>query len=365
MSDFDIAGRRLRNQLLVGPPAAGPEAVIRHFVAVQAQEYPHAKWGVAQRTQSATNADLDAMLASGALIRTHPMRPTWHVVLPEDIRWLLAITGPRVHVASGSIYRKEGLDEATLRRGDEVMARALEGGRFLTRAELKVALEAAGISASGLRLGYLVMHAELEAVICSGPMRGKQFTYALFDERVPPQPAKDRDEAVAELALRYFRAHGPATVHDFSWWSGLTMGDCRAGAAAAGDALVSVEHNGKTYWMAPEEVLPPAPSGVVHLLPVYDEHVVAYRDHGPTLHPEIVDYAKSNEGLLYANVISRDGLLIGGWRRTVKADEVIIETTIPIPLGADEQASLEAAAERYGRFLGLPVSIVERKVDGS
>jgi hypothetical protein len=293
------------------------------------------------------------------------MRPTWHFVLPEDIRWLLALTGPRVHVASGSIYRKEGLDDATLRRGDKVVARALEGGKCLTRAELKDALETAGINASGLRLGYLVMHAELEAVICSGPLRGKQFTYGLFDERVPAQPPKDRDEAVAELALRYFRAHGPATVHDFSWWSGLTMGDCRAGVAATGDELVSVEHNDKTYWMAPEDSPPPAPSGVVHLLPAYDEHTVAYRDHGPSMHPALVDAVKPGDDLLYFNIVTLDGLVIGGWRRTIKAREVVIETDILVPLRPAERASLEAAADRYGQFHGLPVSIVERKVDRS
>jgi hypothetical protein len=209
------------------------------------------------------------------------------------------------------------------------------------------------------------MHAELEAVICSGPLQGKQFTYALFDERVPPRPAKDRDEAVAELALRYFRAHGPATVHDFSWWSGLTMGDCRAGVALAGDGLVSVEHNGKSYRMAPEDSPPPAPSGVVHLLPAYDEHIVAYRDHGPSMHPALISAVTPGDDLLNANIVTLDGLVIGGWRRTVEAREVVIETDLLVQFDPAERKSLEAAADRYGQFLGLPVSIVERMIDRS
>lgn len=217
----------------------------------------------------------------------------------------------------------------------------------------------------GLRLGCLVMHAELEAVICSGPLRGKQFTYALFEERVPPAPPKVRGEALAELAVRYFRAHGPATVHDYSWWSGLTMGDCRAGVAASGDAVFSVEHDGKRYWMASEIADLPESCGVVHVLPVYDEHIVAYRDHGPSIHPALIGAVKPEDDVLNFNIVALGGLVIGGWRRTIKAREIVIETDLLLSLNTAVRESLEAAAGQYGQFHGLPVSIVERTVDRS
>src|SRR5436190_10253869 len=229
----DIAHRRMRNQRLVGAPFATPDEAVGLLVAVQSQDYAGAKWAVGQRVRGATDAALERAFDSGAILRTHVLRPTWHFVTPADIRWLLKLTAPRVSAAMAYYNRKFELDARTFRRSQSLLAKALEGGRHLTREELTQVLERAGIGCKELRPTLLMMQAELDAVITSGPRRGKQFTYALLDERAPPEKTLARDEGLAVLALRYFASHGPAQIRDFAWWSGLTIADAKAGVAMA------------------------------------------------------------------------------------------------------------------------------------
>ena len=232
-----IATRRLDASGLLRPRFTTPEDVVRRFGAVQSQDYPGASWGIGQRLGSAARqADIDAALDEGRIVRTHALRPTWHFLHPADIGWILRLTSPRVEKLNAQYYRRTELDEATLGRSVEVMAQALEGGQHLTRSELSAAMVAAGIDTRGQRLSLLVMHAELEGVICSGPRRGRQFTYARLDSWVPPAPdaPADRAAALAELTRRYFTSHGPAEPRDFAWWSGLAIADAKAGLANAG-----------------------------------------------------------------------------------------------------------------------------------
>ena len=217
MSGVAIALRRHYHQRLTQNPLPGPAEVVAWLGAVQAQDYPGAKWALGLRMQDAADDIVERAFSDGAILRTHVMRPTWHFVTPADIRWMLNLTASRVNAASAYMYRQLELDDALFLRGNAVIARALQGGRQLTRVELRGALAEAGIVAEGARLSYIVMRAELDAVVCSGPWRGKQFTYALLDERAPRSRALERDQALAELTLRYFRGHGPATARDFAW----------------------------------------------------------------------------------------------------------------------------------------------------
>ena len=355
----NIAAHRLRNQRLVGARFDAPADAVRWLGAVQAQDHQGAKWALALRTRDVDSAALDRAFDAGAFVRTHVMRPTWHFVAPVDIRWLLALTGPRVHAVNAHMYRKLELDAAVLRRAHARFTRALKGGRRLTRQELATVLESGGIEARGQRLAYVVMHAELSGLLCSGPMRGKQHTYMLLEERVPPAPVLDHDEALARLAQRYFTSHGPATVHDFAWWSGLTVAEAREGVALVDSAaLERIALDGKTYWtaapMAPVESVEPT----VHLLPNYDEHVVAYRDHGPTLDPATRGALSSRtDGPLDAHLVSRDGLVVGGWRRTLEKASVAVNVDLLLPLRRPERAALRRTAADYGRFLGMPVML--------
>ena len=187
-----------------------------------------------------------------AILRTHLLRPTWHFITPADIRWVWSLTAPRVQAANTYMYRKLGLDNAAFRRSNDTLLRALQGGQHLTREELRDVLHATGVPAAGeFRMGYLMMRAELDGILCSRPRRGNQFTYALLDERVPPNAALNREEALASLAHRFFSSRGPASVQDFAKWSGVTATDAKKSLEAVKERLDSETADGKTYWFAP------------------------------------------------------------------------------------------------------------------
>jgi Winged helix DNA-binding domain len=357
-----IALARLRNSRLVGAPLDRPEDVAAWFGAVQSQDVPGALWGLAQRLPSDAGTTIDSVGAAmdeGRIVRTHAMRPTWHFLAPDDLRWIQALTAPRVLAQNRGIERRVGLDGATFARAEDAMRNALAGGRAMTREELGRAVGDAGVDGgSGVRLAYLAMHAELGSVICNGPRRGKQATYQLVDERVPPTPARDRDAALAELALRYFRSHGPALAHDMAWWSGLTVGDVRRGAELAGPSLEKRSIEGRDYWAAaggfePAEIHAP----VVLLLPNYDEYLGSYVDYDPVFDPALPK-ARNVADVLGAHIVVRDGFVVGGWRRAIGPRTATVTVTLLIDVTAPERTALEGAAEAFGRFLGLPVELV-------
>ena len=342
----DLLAQRLRNQHLASPQLTDPAAVVRRLAAVQAQDYPAATWGVGQRL---TNGGVDAVeraFADGRIVRTHILRPTWHFVTPEDIKWMLALTAPRVLLAIGYNCRRLGLDDALLKRTNRMIARALGNGRFLTREEIGAALRQRTIAAEGLRLIHILARAELDGVICSGPRRGRQFTYALLDARAPRALTLARDEALAELTRRYFTSRGPATLRDFTWWSGLTMSDARRGVEIVGRELVESEWRGVRCWSAggPARLRPSA-----YLLPIYDEYLIAYADRSDALGR--LRQASRTNPIFYWPVIV-DGRVAGGWRRKLSSERVVVSITPSRRLSAAERRRIEAAAGRYASFVG-------------
>ncbi|MBC8066098.1 MAG: AlkZ family DNA glycosylase [Chlorobia bacterium] len=351
---MDIALQRLRNQRLLGEAFASPVDVVKWLGAVQSQDYHGAKWGVAQRTKGALDSDLDRLYNEGAILRTHVLRPTWHFVTPEDIVWMLELTAPRVHAASAYYYRKTELDPPLLSRCGDLIGKALAGDQYLTRNELAARLRQEGIEAEGLRMGYIVGYLELEALICSGPMRGKQFTYALLEERAPHARRLDRDEALAELTRRYFTSHGPAMVQDFGNWSGLTIADGKAGIDANREHLTEANLDGKSYWMTEMKSVQEPAKPVVHLLPNYDEHVIAYKDYTPAFDPEVYARLEPNDYRMLAHLIARNGKIVGGWRRTIARKQVRIEASLLEDVG---EVDISEATKAYSRFLGLPVEV--------
>lgn len=362
MTNRAIAHARLRNSRLVGPPLPAAADAVAWFGAVQSQDLPGALWAVAQRLPPGATLDsLCAELDDARFIRTHGPRPTWHFLAPADCRWILALVGPRVERQSATINRREGLDPETLDRGLEILRAALAGATPMTRPELGAALAAGGIDAeAGLPLGQVVMHAELRAVICSGPRRGKQITYQLVDDRVPPAPPCPRDEALRELAVRYCQSHGPALAHDMAWWSGLTVGDVRRGIELAGDALEGRRVDGKDYWAAAGAFEPPpgdVSQPVVRLLSNYDEYLGSYVDYSPVFDPALPK-ARNVADVLGAHIVIRDGLVVGGWRRALDRDRATLTVTLLVPLTTAEMAAVEAEAEAYGWFVELPVDLV-------
>ena len=361
-ADFSMAATpaellttRLRNQLLVESPRRKAEQVVSWLCAMQAQDYPAAKWAIGSRAPGLQDGDVEQAFNDGLILRTHVLRPTWHFVAPADIRWLLKLSAPRIHAANAYYYRQSDLDAKTFAKSCAMIHRTLEGGTSLTRAELAVYLKRARIPADGLKLAYVMMHAELEGVICSGPRRGKQFTYALLDERVPKGKELARDEALAELAKRYFTSHGPATVRDFAWWSGLTITDAQKAAASAGSLEFS-SIGGTVHWSAKGGNATPFKSAGALLLPNYDEYLIAYKDRAPFIDAARAANIVARSNGAFANHLVLDGRLAGSWSRTCKANTVLVEIAPYKKLTPLQSRAVANAVECYGEFLGLSAS---------
>jgi hypothetical protein len=353
-----IAQARLRAQHLVGSPFDSAVELVRHFGAVQSQDYAGAKWALGQRLRGVTEAALDRVFDSGAIVRTHVLRPTWHFVLPEDIGWMLELTGPRVSAGLASRRRELAIDADSIKVAKRALHRALEGGKSLTRTELADVAAGARQSPEGQRGMHLALAAELDGFIISGPRRGKQMTWALMEERVSGARRLSRDEALRELAVRYFTSHGPAQLQDYVWWSGLTQAMARRGVELAGKALTMRPVGGTEYWFDPQLDWRPAGARSVHLLPNFDEYSVAYRDRSALLHadhpfrPELFAFSS-----ILSNIVTVGGELRAAWRKTTTSRGLRIEIRPLRPPAAGERAGVARAVARYSRFVGRPVEI--------
>jgi hypothetical protein len=358
-----IAGQRLAAQQIARRAFSRPAELVAWMGAVQAQEPLAARWAVGLRlggggAAAGANA-IESALADGSLLRTHVMRWTWQLVTPADLHWMLPLVAPRLMTRAGRRHRELALDAKTFQRAEAAFTRALADGAHRTRAELGAALRAAGVAPDGQRLAHLLGHAELQGLICSGAPRAKQATWALLARRAPRAGAAlTRDEALAELARRYFRSRGPATAADFAWWSGLAPVDARAGLAAVASELTSLTLAGVTYWRARRAPrVSAAALADAYLLPAFDEYLVAYRDRSALLSPRDTRRINAGGGLLAPTVVV-GGRVVGTWRRTLGRGVVTIALSLfgkPTPR---ERAQIVAAAERYGAFLGLGTKIV-------
>jgi winged helix DNA-binding protein len=354
MTSWDITQERLRNQRLSASKFKRPAEVVQWLGAVQAQDYHGAKWALGQRMRKASEDAIEDAFARGEILRTHVMRPTWHFVAPADIRWLLKLTAPRVNAASAYYYRKFELDETVFKLSNKALTRALRGGKQLTRDELRTAVQRAGVAADDLlRFAHILLHAELDGVICSGARKGNQFTYALLDERAPQTKALIRDEALAKLALRYFTSHGPATFQDFAWWSGLTTADAKTGLAMVERQLVKEDIDRKLYWFPSSTPSLKQRARTVCLLPAFDEYLVAYKDRSAVL---------ARERQLSGNVVFKpsivvDGQIVGSWKPSFKKSSVIIALKPSATLSTVERLAVTDAAQRYSAFLGMTMEM--------
>jgi hypothetical protein len=345
-----ILRARLHNQLLAGAQPRRAADVVGRLCAMQAQDFIGAKWAIGLRAPRLDAAAVEEAFNAGAIVRTHVLRPTWHFVTPADIRWMLTLTAPRVHQVSAFYCRKHGLDARTLSRAHRVLASELAGGRFRTRTELAAALATRGVDARGPRLGLLTIHAELEQVMCSGPARGRQLTYALFDERAPSSAARTPRDPGAELASRYFASHGPATLRDFVWWSGLTVAQARRALESTSPSLVPRTIDGFEFfastWNAPAR-MPPA----TFLLPNYDEYLIAYKDRHlvrPAAGADADGIMKGADAFAHPLVV--DGVLAGLWRRRVSGARTNVEIVVKVPLTARQRRALDDTTARLVTF---------------
>jgi hypothetical protein len=349
-----IAAARLVSQRLTKAAPRDPASLVAWFGAVQAQDFGAAKWALGLRLAGrSTDASVARAVDEGRILRTHVMRPTWHFVTAADIRWLLALTAPRVHRALQWGHGQLGTDADLRSRAMKVIERVLTKEPALTRPELGDHLERARIPVRHTALALVVIHAELEALVCSGPRRGTQSTYMLLDRRVPRAASLDRDEAIAELTTRYLRSHAPATVRDFCWWSGLTAADARRGLDIVRARAHAIE--GLTYWTL-RSTWDAKPSDAVHLLPVYDEYLVAYRDLAA------VPRGATRWGILPQAIVSR-GEVVGEWKPVRERERVVVDVKARRKLTRRERDALERSVARYGRFYGCPAAFKRTRTD--
>ena len=363
MKVSEIPARRLRNLRLTGPSFTSPVDAIRWHGAMQAQDYGPAKWSVGQRSTGVGDKDLDRALAEGSIVRTHVLRPTWHFVARDDLRWLLALSGPRVHQHMRARLRQLGLDDQVLVRCRAIIVSALKGGMTLTRNEIGSILEHAGIDRSGQRLAHILGHCELEVLICSGGLKGKHHSYALADERVPNEDRFDRDEALVELTRRYLRSHGPAAVEDFRWWASLTVADIRKALDMLGAQVQSEIIDDVVLWSMASDSEPPPRAHGVHLLQAYDELVVGYTRSRFLGDPQARRAQTAwRDRTLPNGFVLWDGRLAGHWRRTNHKDSTRLEVfTYEQPKAI--VPALQAAGDNFGAFTGREVTLTVRGID--
>ncbi len=357
MNKSDIARTRLFNQQITATKFTRPEEIVAWFGAMQAQDYPMAKWAVGLRLPGSIEAEIEQAIAEGRILRTHVMRPTWHFVAAEDIRWMLALSARPLRSTLASAFRQFGFDIETCKRSNDLIPRMLEGGRHLTRAEIMAELRTAGIEPDNNLAGFLMFSAEIESIVCSGIARGKQQTYALLDERVPEARELSREEAIGELTLRYFTSHAPATLKDFVWWSGLTVGDARNGLEMNKSKLVNEEIDGQTYWIPNSLSVPAAGADSLYLLPAFDEYMVSYKDRSAALDPDRTKEAITGNGI-FKPIIVVNGKIAGIWKRAFKKDSVLIEKSLFGKLSDSENELFQSKAREYGDFEGKPLQIV-------
>jgi hypothetical protein len=349
MTSKEIVLRRLAGQGLSVPVPrfSSAEEVVRWMGCVQAQDFSMGKWGVGLRLLGAKDAAVEADFDAGRILRTHVLRPTWHFVLPEDIGWMVRLTGPRVRAGALPMQRRMGIDKSMLLRSKKIMAKAL--GAPMTRAELAVLFSRAKINTDDIRMGILMMDAELDGLICSGPRRGKQFTYRLLTS-----PGLDLfgDAALGELARRYFLSRGPATAADLAWWGGLSLGQAKRGLEVVRGSLGCEVVKGQEYWFDAGGSL--GVGGAVLLLPAWDEFTVAYKDRSDFLHADHL--SRSSYGLKPVVVVN--GKVVGVWRRVLGKGEVVVEVSAFAALSKSVERGVDMAARRYGEFLGRGVEVV-------
>lgn len=351
MISTNILNTRFHNQHLVGKKFVTPEEVVRWLGAVQSQDFPAAKWALGLRFKNSSDTKVEEAYNEGRILRTHVMRPTWHFVMPEDIYWIQDLTSARVKQFMKTYNKKLGLDDTVFAKTNDIIVKALEKHKYLTRQEFKDLFAEKKITTDVQKLAHIVSWAELDALICSGPRHGKQFTYALLSERAPKVIKFGREEALAKLAWRYFESHGPAQVKDFSWWSGLMVKDSQVAVELNKHRLVKETIEEKEYYLSPALNFPNPSEPVAFLLSIYDEYTIAYKDRSGLGDDRIAETLLGMGNALTAVVIL-NGKIVGTWKRKLKKDTVEFKLDLFGKFSKKEMDAIEEAKENYRKFIG-------------
>jgi len=326
MTHQEISHHRLVSQKLYKTSHNSPEQIVKHLGAMQAQDYSMAKWAIGSRCE-ATEKEIEEAINSGKIIRTHILRPTWHFVAAEDIHWMLDVSGPQVKRIILADTKKHGYDEKEFGKLNSAIEKILAGNNNLTRDEIIQELNMKKVPGEyHLSPVLIMMYAELEGLVCNGIMKGKQMTYSLLEEKVTKPPTKlTKEEGLAKLAQRYFESHGPATLFDFSWWSGFPTTICKTVMNSIASELNSVEIDNQMYWFGKDYSPEKSFRESVHFIPAFDEILISYKTREASILPQHQSKAFTSNGI-FKPVILENSKVIGTWKRTMKKDHTKIET---------------------------------------
>lgn len=353
MPNLEIARARLVSQRIAGSGPATVADVVRHMGALQAQDYNASLWAIGVRAKGATVRDVEEAVERREIARTWPMRGTLHWVPAEDLRWMVELLAPRAIAKAAARTRQLEIDSAVLSRARALLETALRDGGGISRPGAYALFEANGLRPDGQRGIHILQQLAQRGVLCFGPRAGKQPTFALTERWLPEGAQPGGDEALARLVRRYFVSHGPATPHDFAWWTGLTVSDARRGLAMVAGELEQLEVDGAHYWFEPAAAAP-EPGGLF-LIPGFDEFILGYTDRTAVLSPE---HAKrlvpGNNGMFLSAIVAGSGEVLGTWSRRSAGGRVTI-----VPEWFDERVTragaFEAAAARVAHFMSPAV----------
>ncbi|MDN5289521.1 MAG: winged helix DNA-binding protein [Mucilaginibacter sp.] len=348
MKDHLPASLRIYNQRINNTDFTKPEDVVKYMVAMQAQDYAGAKWAIGLRMQNISENEIEQAITNSKILRTHLLRPTWHFVSPQDIRWILALSGPRIKAASNIQYKKFELTDTLFNKTNDLLAKALSENGQLARPEILNLFQRSGIVTDDIRFTLLLMRAELDQVICNGSRVGKQFSYTLLDNCAPVTPLLKHEEALTKLAGGYFNSRGPATVHDFANWAGLTVTDATIGLENVKSQFINEVINSKTYWMPNHADDIALPKTKAYLLPAYDEFANAYKDRDALVNPQYLQEARR---VIFDPAIVVDDQVVGTWKRTIKKNTVDVNLNLFGKLNKTQTKAIEMAIVRYQKFL--------------
>jgi hypothetical protein len=355
MTASAISHQRLFNQHVQSNEFNSVGELVHWMGAIQAQDYAMAKYAIGVRSKNSTDKKIEEVINNGDIIRIHVLRPTWHFVAAEDIRWMLDLTAKNLNRALSSNNKRLELDEKIFKKANTIIEKLLRDGKHLTRKEIMTALEKKGIKTDDLRAGHIMFRSEIDLVVCNGVRRDKQFTYALFDERVPATKKLSKEEALAQLAQRYFFSHGPATLQDFTWWSGLSVTDSKTGLELIKSKLVCEKYRGNFYWFCESTFQKTGKSEVI-FLPSYDEFLISYKSREVSLHLLHAPKAFTNNGI-FNPIIVRNAKVIGTWKPQIKKEVLVKQHFFNKPTEKQKQLCAKAAKE-FGKFLQKEVEVL-------
>lgn len=356
MNVQDILIQRLSNQHLAGNGFNTPREVIEHLGAMQSQEFLSARWGIGMRGQGLFAPDIEDAYDKGEIIRTHIMRPTWHFILPEDLLWMQELTSQRVRQLMSHYNKKLELTPEVFKKTNSLLINLLKGHNFLTRQEIKKELEKIGIQTDVQRLAHIMMWPELDGIVCSGPLRGGQLTYALVEERIKKSITLNRENALRELAIKYFQSHGPASIKDFSWWSGLSMEDSQNAVGLLGKEFDEFELEGRKYFYPRNVSIVKNSIPYAHLLSIFDEYTIAYKDRSALGGFKYIEELMSMGNAL-TSIVILNGQIAGTWKRVLKKNVVNVDCNLLKRLNTNEKQAVNETAQNYANFLGLKLHI--------